>query len=256
MPSQKTIEILRDKSLSYKVWSEAGIKVPVTILINNKSDLKKAYNKFGENIWVRDTVGAAGKGSLSGIPYETALFSIESRNMWGKVTAAQRLTPSTVTWQSIWHKGKLVVAQGRKRLYWAFENRAQSGVTGLTGTGVTVSDKGLDQFAVKCILAADKKPHGIFSVDFTCDKDGVPNPTEINIGKFFTTHHFITRTGCNMPQIFVSLAFEEYDGPFGVLNPCKPDMYWIRGIDVLPVLLHKSDIAAKEDEFRAILEKI
>lgn len=28
MPSQRNIEILRDKSKSYEVWKEAGLKVP------------------------------------------------------------------------------------------------------------------------------------------------------------------------------------------------------------------------------------
>ncbi|GAI85273.1 unnamed protein product, partial [marine sediment metagenome] len=102
----------------------------------------------------------------------------------------------------------------------------------------------------------DPKPHGIFSVDLTYDKDGVPNPTEINIAKFFTTHHFITRTGCNMPDILVQLAFDEYKGPYNLLNPCKPKMYWIRGIDVLPVLLHESEIKAEEVRYGQMLKEI
>ncbi|MFZ2631295.1 MAG: hypothetical protein WA081_01090 [Desulfosalsimonadaceae bacterium] len=256
MPSQNTIELLRDKGKSVKVWKQAGIKVPETIDIFDEGDLKEAFSKFGGNIWIRETVGAAGKGALSRPTYETAQAHINARNIWGKTMAAEHLESDTVTWQSVWSNGRLVVAQGRKRLYWAFGNRAQSGVTGLTGTGVTISDSGLDELAIKCIKAADKTPHGIFSVDFTYDKDGVPNPTEINIAKFFTTHHFITRTGCNMPEILLQLALGEYNGPYDVLNPCKPDMYWIRGIDIVPVLLHKSEIASKEDEFRQILKAI
>lgn len=256
MPPQETIELLRDKGKSAKVWKEAGIRVPEAIVIHNESDLKRAFSMFGQNIWIRETIGAAGKGSLSKPTYEMALAHINARNIWGKTIAAEYLTSDTITWQSIWHNGKLVVAQGRKRLYWAFGNRTQSGVTGLTGTGVTISDPELDKLAIKCITVADPKPHGIFSVDFTYDKDGVPNPTEINISKFFTTHHFITRTGCNMPEILVELAFDEYRGPFNILNPCKTDMYWIRGIDVLPKLLYKADIEKAVREFDDIIKKL
>lgn len=256
MPPQETIELLRDKAKSAKVWKKAGIKVPETIDIQNESDLKKAFTIFGQNIWIRETIGAAGKGSLSRPTYEMALAHINSRNIWGKTIAAEHLTSDTITWQSIWHNGKLVVAQGRKRLYWAFGNRTQSGVTGLTGTGVTISDPVIDKLSILCITAADPKPHGIFSVDFTYDKDGVPNPTEINVSKFFTTHHFITRTGCNMPEILVNLAFNEYKGLYNVLSPCKPDMYWIRGIDVLPVLLHKGEIDVKVYEYQRLLKDI
>jgi len=256
MPPQKTIEILRDKWRSYEVWRKAGIKVPENIILFNEKDLERAYKQFEKDIWIREVVGAAGKGSLSRPTFETALAHLDENKAWGKAVAAEHLLADTITWQSIWYKGKLVVAQGRKRLYWAFGNRAQSGVTGLTGTGVTVSDPLVDKIAIQCIKAADPEPHGIFSVDFTYDKAGIPNPTEINIAKFFTTHHFITRTGCNMPHILVQLAFDEYDGPYNVINPCKPDMYWIRGIDVLPVLLSKEEIIAKEDEFIKIIEEI
>ena len=59
-----------------------------------------------------------------------------------------------------------------------------------------------------------------------------------------------------MPEILVQLAFGEYDGPYELLNPCKPDMYWIRGIDVFPVLLHKDEIEAKEKEYQTNLKEI
>ena len=255
MPNQRTIELLRDKNSSYKIWKKAGIKVPLNITIYNYKDLKRAYSEFGPEIWIRETIGAAGKGSLSRPTYEEALSHIESKQMWGHSVAAQHLGDSqnTVTWQSIWNDGDLVVAQGRKRLYWAFANRSQSGVTGLTGTGVTINDSKLDELAILCIKTADTKPHGIFSVDFTYDKNNIPNPTEINIAKFFTTHHFITKAGCNMPEILVQLGFGEYDGPYGMLNPCESKMYWIRGIDVIPVLKHQKEINNKVAEYKKII---
>ena len=253
MPDQEIIEIFRDKSESYQLWKDAGIKVPLNIMLNNVEDLKKAYDILGENIWIRDTVGAAGKGSLSRPTFETAMAQLNEHNTWGKALAAEHLTAKTVTWQSIWYQGKLVVAQGRERLNWAFGNRSQSGVTGLTGIGVTYCDPFLDKLAQQCIQAAKTKPHGIYSVDLTYDKDGIPNPTEINIGKFFTTHHFITKAGCNMPAILLELAFSEYKGDFNVLNPCKSDMYWIRGIDIVPILKTREEIDQKEIEYKKII---
>ena len=256
MPKQETIELLRDKSKSYKVWSDAGIRVPENIEITEEAPLRRAYERFGANLWIRETIGAAGRGALSRPTFEMARAHINARKMWGRTVAAVHLTEDTVTWQSIWNKGELVVAQGRKRLYWAFGNRAQSGVTGLTGTGVTINDPNLDKLAIKCIISADQEPHGIFSVDFTYDKEGVPNPTEINISKFFTTHHFLTKTGCNMPQILVQLAFGNYRGGYNIFNPCKEKMYWIRGIDIIPVLLHESEINAKEMEYQNMLSEV
>jgi hypothetical protein len=253
MPPQHTMELLRDKWKSYEVWRDAGIKVPMNVELNTEEDLLRAFEILGEDIWIRETVGAAGKGALSRPTFETALAHLQATGAWGHAVAAEHLSSDTVTWQSIWDRGRLVVAQGRRRLYWAFGNRAQSGVTGLTGTGVTLSDPALDELAITCVRAADPEPHGIFSVDFTYDRQGIPNPTEINIAKFFTTHHFITRAGWNMPLTLVQLAFGEYDGPYGVANPCQSDLYWIRGIDVEPVMVHREEVEAMEREYQQIL---
>ena len=256
MPDQKIIELLRDKGKSYNLWKSAGIKVPENIFLNDIEDLKRAYQKFGSDIWIRETIGAAGKGSLSRPAFDTALNELNKNQSWGHAVAAQHLTTKTITWQSIWYEGNLVVAQGRERLNWAFSNRTQSGVTGLTGVGLTVADEEVDDLSKKCIYAATKKPHGIFSVDFTYDDDGIPNPTEINIGKFFTTHYFITKLECNMPEIFINLALGTFTGDIGKLNPCANDMYWIRGIDVIPKLVTKQEIEKKVDEFNDLLKQI
>ncbi len=256
VPKQTTIIDCRNKFRSWEIWKREGIKVPESMVIFSTSDLQKAFGRFGKSVWIRETVGAAGKGSLKSPTIGMAIEHIEYRYGFGKFMAAECLTDKSITWQSIWNEGRLVVAQGRKRLYWEFSNRAQSGVTGLTGTGVTINDPELDELAIRCIKAIDPEPHGIFSADFTFDWDGVPNPTEINIGKFFTTHHFITRAGCNMPKILVKLAFGEYDGEYDIRNPCEPNMYWIRGIDVLPKLVTADEIHEVEKVYAENLEAI
>jgi hypothetical protein len=256
MPEQRTIELLRDKWESYRIWREAGIKVPENVFLNGPDDLKSAFERFGKDIWIRETIGAAGKGSLSRPTFETALNQLNESKAWGHAVAAEHLGRDTVTWQSIWHDGRLVVGQGRSRHGWAFGNRAQSGVTGLTGIGETVSDASIDELAIRCILAADSSPNGIFSVDFTYDLQGVPNPTEINIAKFFTTHHFLTRTGCNMPEILVDLAFGEYSGGYDIRNPCTPGMLWIRGIDVEPILVPKKAIDDATAAYESSLKQL
>lgn len=257
MPNQKTIDILRNKAESYKYWNEGGLKVPRTILINTMEDLKRAFDQIGGNIWLREIEGAAGKGSLASPTFELAREWINMRKGWGKYTAAEKLTNETVTWMSIYKDGELVVAQGRKRLYWEFSNRTQSGVTGITGTGMTISDTFLDEIAQKAIFAIDKKPNGIFSVDLTYDKDGTPNPTEINIGKFFTTHYFFTKAGLNMPYIYLKLAFGEPIPKITKrLNPLPEGLLWIRGMDKEPILTTLKEIQEIKNRFNITLGKL
>ena len=257
LPDHQTIEILQDKYASFERWRGAGITVPDTAMIHDEQDLRAAFATFGPKLWIRATAGAFGKGSLPTDSFDQAKAWLDFQQGWGRFAAAECLQPQTVTWQSIWYEGELIVAQGRKRLYWEFANRAPSGVTGLTGTGVTYGDPALDELAQAAIAAVDSRPHGIFSVDMTYDSRGVPNPTEINIGRFFTTHLFFTCAGLNMPLIYVSLALGLPLPPIkSKCNPLPNDLAWVRGMDIKPVLTDVKAIDATEQAMHARLAQL
>jgi glutathione synthase/RimK-type ligase-like ATP-grasp enzyme len=260
-PAKETVRILQDKFESFKVWEEAGIKVPDTKLITRKTDLKELLDGFGGSMWIRAISGAGGRGSLPAHDVETAknwLDFNEKNGSWdGNFTASELLQPETVTWMSIWKDGELVVAQGRERLYWELAKISPSGVTGATGTGVTYSDPELDRIAEKAVRSIDPKPNGLFGVDMAYDKNKVPNPTEINIGRFFTTHQFFTDAGLNMPDIFVKLAFgEEIPKLKKVRNPLPDGLVWVRGMDFEPVLSDEKTVQSFVDQKNDILKEL
>jgi hypothetical protein len=251
LPKHETVVACEDKFASYRRWRDAGLTVPETILLNEPRDLERAFKQFGPRLWLRFTSGSAGRGALPTSDSDEARLWIDFRRGWGQFTAAACLEPQTITWQSIWRGGDLVVAQGRKRLYWEFASRAPSGVTGITGTGVTVSDSGVDEIAQQAILAVDPKPEGIFGVDLTYDRDGVPNPTEINVGRFFTTHQFFTAAGLNMPYIFVQCALDDRLPHISRrINPLTPGLAWVRGMDMTPILTSEQAIDAAAEELQ------
>lgn len=260
LPDTKTIGICQNKYESYKYWARSGIVVPKTILVRTIKDLSIAFKKFGSPVWVREAYspGGGGRGSFKASGLNQAKTWIDLNNGWGTFTAAEYLSEHSVTWTSIWKNGELIVAQGRKRIYWEFANRAPSGVTGITGTGITVSDSKLDDLALKVIKAIDKNPSGIFAVDMTYDKKRNPNPTEINIGRFFTTHLFFTEAGLNMPYILIKCAFDEpLNGLFTkIVNPLKPGLAWIRGMDKVPVLTNVKVIENSKKDLKLRLKKI
>jgi len=75
------------------------------------------------------------------------------------------------------------------------------------------------------------------------DKEGVPNPTEINISRFFTTVRFFTEAGINFPEIFKELAFNRCEGfPNGLINPLSDGLMWVRGMDTEPMLIVEESI--------------
>jgi hypothetical protein len=247
LPAPETIENCIDKGKSYELWKKAGVKVPETMLLHSPDDLRKAFALLGDKIWIRATVGAAGQGALPTDDFEFARIWIDRFKGWGNFTAAECLTPRTVTWLSLWYEGELVVAQTRRRRSWNFGNRTLSGVTGITGVGETCSDPVVDQVSLDAIRSIDPKPHGIFAVDMTYDHQGWPNPTEINIGRFFTTHYFFTKAGLNMPEIFCNIALDDvFPSLARKINPLPDGLIWIRGMDVEPVLTTVDELARME----------
>ncbi|HMS83254.1 MAG TPA: hypothetical protein PKD12_06360 [Nitrospira sp.] len=245
LPAAETIENCVNKEKSYAIWERVGLPVPKTMLLHGPDDLKKAFDRYGDTIWVRAIEGAGGCGALPANNYDFAKVWIDRFAGWGEFTASELLTKDSVTWLSIWHDGELVVAQSRRRLSWNFGNRTVSGVTGITGVSETYSNDRVDRIAQDAIFAIDSKPHGIFGVDMTYDKSGIPNLTEINIGRFFTTHYFFTRAGLNLPKIYCNIAL---DGNFVSLdkrtNPLPDGLVWIRGMDVEPVLTTRDQLEA------------
>lgn len=247
MPDHEVIDTCVHKYKSYVAFSSAGLPVPRNMMISSEEDLRAAFSLLGDKngkIWLRaSSIGGGGKGAIPTSDYALAKAWIDHYKGWGDFVAAEMLTSDTVTWLSIWHDGELVVAQSRERRGWTHGNRSISGVTGVTKVGVTCNNHMVNDIAVNAIKAVSKKPHGIFGVDMAYDKAGVPNPTEINISRFFTTVLFFTEAGLNMPEIFKDIAlYGEFPTLKQKINPLPNDLMWLRGMDVSPRLIASSDI--------------
>jgi carbamoyl-phosphate synthase large subunit len=250
MPSHDVIDTCVHKYKTYLKCKEAGITVPNNILINNEEDLKRAFAELGNadgKIWLRaSSIGGGGKGALPTNDFTFAKGWIERYNGWGDFVGAEMLTPDTVTWLSIWHEGELVVAQTRIRKGWTHGNRTVSGVTGVTKVGQTFSNPEVDRISIETVKAVTDKPHGIFGVDMAYDKNGIPNPTEINISRFFTTVLFFTEAGLNMPEMFKDIAlYNEIPNLKKKINPLEDGLLWVRGMDTKPRLIKANQMESE-----------
>lgn len=253
MPDHGVIDTCVHKYKSYLAFKAAGVPVPENMMIHNEADLRAAFSKLsGQDgkIWLRTaSIGGGGKGSLPTADYDMAKAWIEHHKGWGDFVAANMLTADTVTWLSIWHDGELVVAQSRERQGWTHGNRSISGVTGVTKVGVTCDNEEVTRIAIASVKAVSAKPHGIFGVDMTYDQNGIPNPTEINISRFFTTVLFFTEAGLNLPEIFKDIAlYGEFPQLKKKINPLPNGLMWLRGMDVVPRLLTQ-DAISQEIQF-------
>ena len=122
------------------------------------------------------------------------------------------------------------------RLEYLYPYLAPSGITNTPTVAVTVNRDDVNRIATECVLAIDSDATGVFCVDLRENGDGIPCPTEINAGRFFTTSFFFTRAGINMPYYYVKLAYSESIPKLPRYNALPEGLYWIRHIDA-PTLL-------------------
>lgn len=243
LPDDEMIQIYEDKFKTFDLMKAQGIKVADTMMIYSEEDLKKIFMKYPKGVWLRAIKGCGGKGSIIAESVEFAKAWIDHYNSWGLFTASEILSDRTASWSGIWKDGELIVSQIRRRLYWEFGYLAPSGVTGITGAQVTVRDSEIDELAIRSILAVNNKPHGIVSVDFTYDFNGVPNPTEIQASRFFTSTYFMAEAGLNFPYLWVKLALgEEVPQIKEKFSPLDPDLLWIKYVDCKAQLTTVSDV--------------
>lgn len=246
VPDYETIDTCVHKYKSWMKFRDAGITVPNNIVINTPDDLKRAFTELGDangTIWLRSmSIGGGGKGALPTNDFEEASEWIDRNEGWGDFTAAELLTKETVTWLSIWHNGELVVAQTRKRNGWAHSALSPSGVTGVTKIGETCSDPIVDDVATRAVKAVSAVPNGIYGVDMTYDRNGIPNPTEINISRFFTTIQFFAEAGLNMPKILKDIVIHDKLPADKLINPLENGLLWLRAMDCEPMLTTQQKI--------------
>lgn len=248
MPSHEVIDTCVHKFKSFKAFEAAGLRVPRNMMIRTEEDLRLAFEELADDqgrIWLRAaSIGGGGKGAIPTEDYSLAKAWIDRYNGWGDFLAASMLSPRTITWSSIWHQGRLIVAQSRERRSWTHGDRSPSGVTGVTKVGITSDDDQVTEIAIASVRAVSAKPHGIFGVDMAYDKDGVPNPTEINISRFFTTVLFFTEAGLNLPEIFKNIALHnKFPTMTKFVNPLPSGLLWLRGMDVEPRLIHEDQLS-------------
>jgi hypothetical protein len=250
MPPHEVIDTCVHKYKSYRAFKQAGVPVPHNLLIENEDDLREAFSTLSDGsgkIWLRAAaIGGGGRGSLPTSDFALAKAWIDHFEGWGEFVAAEMLTPETITWLSIWHDGELVVAQTRERRGWTHGNRSISGVTGVTKVGMTCENAQATEISIAAVKAVSDTPHGIFGVDLAFDKEGTPNPTEINISRFFTTVRFFTEAGLNMPEIFKDIAlYGEMPQLEKKINPLPSGLLWLRGMDVTPRLMTEEGIESE-----------
>lgn len=240
LPSVKAIKLAENKLQLIKKLRDHKVPAPCSCHIDNHKEIKTAIEmleaKGNKKFWVRAIKGAGSRGALPVINEDQAKNWIEYWDTmkdikWGQFMISEFLPGKEYAFQSVWYKGNLVCSAARERMEYLFGNRMPSGQSSSPTIAKTVHNDKVNGVAVEAIKVLDPEPNGIYCVDLKEDKYGIPSVTEINVGRFFTTSIFMTMAGCNMPYIYLKLAYGEAVAS-QQYNSVPKDLVWVRNIDM------------------------
>jgi hypothetical protein len=251
LPNYDAVRACQDKAVCAERWYEAGLRHDPLRLVNDYHDLDAVAQELGLPFWLRATSGAGARGSCKVNRIEQGrawLAYWQASGVTWQFMAQQYLGGPEFAFQSVWHAGRLMTSAARERLEFVFPQHAPSGVTSSPVVARTVHNQEVNRVATQAILSVDPEPNGIYCVDLKCDDCGLPRPTEVNVGRFFTTSYFFTTAGANMPYLYTLLGLGRRPFTLPTYDAVPAGLYWIRHIDCGCVL-------SDEEHMRAIAKE-
>ncbi len=243
LPAPRALRLADDKWASHQVWRDAGVPVPETHLLVEPADVARAFEALQPHpetpVWVRGA-GIPGRGiGVASLPCRTVGQAVEWVSYWrgwGGMIASAYLPGDNLTWMGLFRGGELLASQGRQRDAYVIPHVSPSGITGAPAVSHTIRDPLVNETGEAAVRAIDPGFEGVCFVDMKGDGEGRPRVTELNAGRFGTTHFFYTVAGANFPGWLLRAASgREVDAPRYDVLPA--DLYWIRTLDAGPVLV-------------------
>lgn len=253
LPSKKTIRICQNKLETLKYLQKKDVPVAKFLEIRRTTDVEKAFDEYGCQIWIRAVHGAGGRGSSPATNKTTALNWInywKAREKPWKFIAQQHLPGRNIAFHSLWKEGELVTSMARERIQYIYPEIAPSGITGTPAVQRTIHDNEVNKIGTDAVLAIDPNFNGIACVDLKENDQRTPCVTEINAGRMFTTSFFFSYASKivnnnyqgNIPLLYVKLALEEKINKIPRFNTLPANLFWIRNIDAPAKLVYRNKI--------------
>jgi carbamoyl-phosphate synthase large subunit len=249
LPDADTIALCGDKYRLVTALRRRGVPAPATYPVRRVADLERIFGRLGwpPRLWCRPRTGTCARGGAAVATPEVARHWIAVwRAMQGvrtsEFTLAEYLPGRELLCQSVWDRGRMVLANTFERLARFGADNIPSGVTSLSALARTVVEPGVVDVCRAAITAVAPRASGAFSVDVKEDGRGRPHVTEINAGRFFMAMTAFDRVlKHSIALAYVRLALGE-PVDFGDAYDAVDDYYMVRDMDVEPGVFHADDV--------------
>ena len=248
LPSARVIALCHDKYRLGAALRRRGVPSPETYPVRDPGRVEELFRRLGDprRAWCRPRTGTCARGGAAvGTPDEARRWMAVWETMQGvppsDFTLAAYLSGREILCQSLWHRGRMVLASTFERLAYFGADNIPSGVTSLSSLAKTVIEPAAVEVCRAAITAVAPNASGAFSVDVKEDADGRPHVTEINAGRFFmamTAFDRVLKHGIALTYVRLALgepvdvgaAYEPVDG-----------YYMVRDMDLEPAVFHADD---------------
>ena len=251
LPAPDVIARCRDKYRLITALRRRGIAAPTTYAVRRIGDLDGIFARLGHprRVWCRPRTGTCARGGAAvATPQEARQWIAVWQTMQGispsTYTVAEYLPGREILCQSVWQRGRMVLANTFERLAYFGVDNIPSGVTSLSSLAKTVFEPDVVALCRAAIAAIAPDASGAFSVDVKADADGRPHVTEINAGRLFmamTAFDAVLKHSMALTWARLALGEEvDYGEPY---HPVE-EYYMVRDMDREPVVLHADAVFA------------
>jgi carbamoyl-phosphate synthase large subunit len=190
LPTARVIALCHDK---YRLTGAppCGVRAPATYRCASRPAWRRSFwraVRAGSGAG-RGRERARAGGAAVSTPHQARGWMAVWQTMQGvpisDFTLAQFLPGREILCQSVWQRGRMVLANTFERLAYFGADNIPSGVTSLSSLAKTVVEPGVVEISRAAIAAVAPGASGAFSVDVKEDATGRPHVTEINAGRFF-----------------------------------------------------------------------
>jgi hypothetical protein len=248
LPRHRVIELCQDKYRVSVYLRRRGVPAPLTLAVGRGDDLRTLFRRLPTaRAWcrVRRGSGSYGAAPVDGVGQARAWIRLW-REMRGvpatEFTLCEYLPGRDFGCQSVWDRGRMVLAKTFERLAYFGGGSQPSGVSSVASLARSVAEPAVVDICRAAVSALDPRGSGLYCIDLKADARGMPHVTDVNIGRFSLTTGLYDLIGKHSTaEVYLGLALGR---PVEIAEPydVAPDHYLIRDVDTTPAIVHTEQL--------------